>query len=304
MKIKKTFTKFIGMRTLKTSISVCLCMFVSKIFKIEYPFYACIAAVISMQGSVSSSFNTGKNRMFGTLVGAFTGLIFSLINAGNIFLIGIGTIIVICICNGLKWSKSASIGCVVFLVIMTNLNGRNPYTYSFNRLIETFIGIIIAIFVNYIVYPPKYLNKIYLASNNLVDKMILFCGNKFCNNTYMDMQTIMDEISSLKTHITDYENDFIIKSKELVEINTVKNVIELCNKILLSINIINSLGDKLYINSVNMERLNSLYNCNISINNHENNDINIVYNYHLSLILDCLKQLLSFNINKTELGNL
>jgi len=69
----------IGMRNVKTAIAVFLCVFISRFFKMEYPFYSGIATVIAMQSSVVESFTAGKIRMFGTLVGALIGLIFSLI---------------------------------------------------------------------------------------------------------------------------------------------------------------------------------------------------------------------------------
>ena len=62
--------KKIGMRNIKTSISVFLCIIILRIFHNTYPFYACIAAVITMQSAVHHSFATGRNRMIGTVVGA------------------------------------------------------------------------------------------------------------------------------------------------------------------------------------------------------------------------------------------
>lgn len=291
------------MRTLKTAISVFICILVTRLLGIEYPFYSCIAAVISMQGSVSSSFHAGKNRMLGTFVGAVTGLVFAIIAPGNIFLIGIGIIIVISICSHLKWNKSVGISCIVFLAIMTNLNGKVPFVYSSSRLIETFIGIVISVAVNYALCPPKYLNRIILSSNKLIDTTILFCGNKFCHNVEMDVATISKEISNLKTHIDNYKNDFIIKARELIEINTVLDIIKICNLILISINIINSLDDNLHINDDNKKRLTKLYNYNLDDLNYENNNLNIVFNYHLNIIIDCIDKLLKFEINKRQIGN-
>ncbi len=298
------FTNFMGMRTLKTAISVFLCILVTRLLGIEYPFYSCIAAVISMQGSVSSSFHTGKNRMLGTFVGAFTGLIFALIAPANIFLIGLGITIVISICSHLKWNKSVSISCIVFLAIMTNLNGKSPFIYSSGRLIETFIGIVISVAVNYTICPPKYLDRIILSSNKLIDTTILFCGNKFCHNVNMDVLTIRKEIAHLNTHMDNYKKDFIIKPQELIEINTVIDIIKMCDIILISTNIINSLGDNLHINDDNKKKLTKLYNYNLDDRDYENNNFNIVFNYHLNIIIDCVEKLLELEINKKQIGNL
>lgn len=145
----------VGMRNIKTAIAVFISIILSKLFKMEYPFYAAIAAIISMQSSVEESFKTGRNRMLGTSIGAAVGFVCALINPGNAFVSAIGIVIVIYLCNLIKWKEASSIGGVVFLAIMLNLKGNNPLWYSINRLLDTFLGIIVAIAVNYFIIPPK-----------------------------------------------------------------------------------------------------------------------------------------------------
>lgn len=151
----KLQVKKVGMRNIKTAIAVFISIILSKLFKMEYPFYAAIAAIISMQSSVEESFRAGRNRMIGTLIGAVVGFICALINPGNAFVSAIGIVIVIYLCNLLKWKESSSIGGVVFLAIMLNLKGNSPLWYSINRLFDTFLGIIVAIVVNYFIIPPQ-----------------------------------------------------------------------------------------------------------------------------------------------------
>lgn len=120
----------------------------------EYPFYAAIASVISMQMSVEGSLKAGKNRMLGTFMGALVGFICASIMPGNIFLIGIGIVCVIYLCNLFNWEQSSSIACIVFCVIMINLKGSSPLYYSINRLLDTFLGIMVSVTVNYFIVPP------------------------------------------------------------------------------------------------------------------------------------------------------
>ncbi len=147
--------KKIGMRNIKTAIAVCISILISEILNMEYPFYAAIASVISMQGSVEGSLKAGKNRMVGTSIGAFVGFIFSSIMPGNILFIGIGIVCVIYLCNLFNIKEASSIGCIVFCAIMINLKESNPLFYSINRLLDTFVGIIVSIVVNYCITPPK-----------------------------------------------------------------------------------------------------------------------------------------------------
>ncbi|WP_315118534.1 aromatic acid exporter family protein [uncultured Clostridium sp.] len=142
----------VGMRNIKTSISVVLCVVLFKLLNREYPFFACIAAVVTLQHSVSDSFKAGQNRLIGTVIGATTGLIFSYLPQFNFWIhivyIGLGICMVIYLCNIFDKNDSISIACIVFSAIMTNLKGVPSYVYVVNRTIDTFIGIIISILVN------------------------------------------------------------------------------------------------------------------------------------------------------------
>lgn len=145
----------VGMRNIKTAIAVFISIVISKLLKMEYPFYAAIAAIISMQSSVEASFKAGRNRMLGTFIGAVVGFVCALISPGNAFVSAIGIVVVIYLCNLLKWKESAAIGGIVFLAIMLNLKGNSPLLYSINRILDTFLGILVAIVVNYFIVPPK-----------------------------------------------------------------------------------------------------------------------------------------------------
>ncbi|HEX3046384.1 MAG TPA: aromatic acid exporter family protein [Bacillota bacterium] len=150
----------IGLRNLKTALAVFICMLISKILKLEYPFFVAIAAIISMENSLSNSFKAGKSRMLGTIIGASIGLICALIRPGSALLSGIGIIGVIYLCNFLKWRKPISIAGIVFMAVMISLRGKNPFFYSINRITDTLIGIIVAVAVNYLIFPPDYLPRI------------------------------------------------------------------------------------------------------------------------------------------------
>lgn len=147
--------KKVGMRNIKTAIAVVISVLISKSLKMEYPFYAAIASIISLQNSVENSFKAGRNRMLGTMIGALVGFICASISPENPILVGLGIVCVIYLCNLLNWKESASIAGVVFCAIMLNLKGNSPILYSINRILDTFVGITVAITVNYFIAPPK-----------------------------------------------------------------------------------------------------------------------------------------------------
>ena len=187
----------IGMRNIKTAISVLLCIIILRSFHNTVPFYACIAAVITMQSTVHDSFTTGKNRMIGTIIGAIFGLIFALISPNNVFLTSIGIIFVIYFSNLFNRNNSISIACVVFLAIMTNLKQGAPLIYSFNRVVETFIGIFVSVLVNYLIYPPKYLDNLYKDGKSLIDDIFAISKEVFNFNADIDLSSLNIQIRKI-----------------------------------------------------------------------------------------------------------
>ncbi|GAB6085849.1 FUSC family protein [Alkaliphilus crotonatoxidans] len=148
----------IGLRTIKTGIAIGLTMLMAKLLKIEYPFFAMIAAFIAIQPTVSDSWRVGLNRMLGTFIGAAIGLVFVVLVPGNFVFGGLGMILLIYIMNKLHWNESINIAGVVFMAVFLNLS-EGHVSYAIHRLQDTFLGIAVAVAVNYLIYPPTYDNK-------------------------------------------------------------------------------------------------------------------------------------------------
>jgi uncharacterized membrane protein YgaE (UPF0421/DUF939 family) len=157
----------IGMRTVKTALSVLICM---TLYHFAAPlgyttdfdaFLACTAAVICMQDSLEKSFKSGRNRLAGTGVGALLGMIFLYIEMlfSNEYLIlamiAFGVVVLITVCNLLRLSESVVIACVVFLIIALGQTVNGPFVSSVQRLLDTAVGVFIAIAINHLVKKPK-----------------------------------------------------------------------------------------------------------------------------------------------------
>ncbi|MDO5517240.1 MAG: aromatic acid exporter family protein [Clostridium sp.] len=151
----------IGLRNIKTALSVTLCMIIFDIINRDNAFFACIAAVFCMKDTVSSSISMGKNRIIGTMIGGLIGIF--LIYLSSIFpflynissiMTGIGISLSIYVCTLLKKPESVIVSCIVISGIMINY-ASHSYAYAINRSIDTALGIIIAIIVNKYINPPE-----------------------------------------------------------------------------------------------------------------------------------------------------
>ena len=157
-----------GWRTIKTAIAVTLCFLVflpwwgysavetsNKLEQIG-PFYACIAAIICMQGSVSASVKQGLSRLLGTLVGGLLGLIAVSLTMNSdswallTIVFGVSVMLSIYLCVLLRQPKACSIAAVVCCAIMLSHSGEGRYFYTVARMGETAVGIVVAVAVNHI----------------------------------------------------------------------------------------------------------------------------------------------------------
>lgn len=281
------------MRNIKTALSVFICIVILRLFKFEYPFYACIASVICTQNSISGSFSMGRNRMIGTMIGATIGFLFSLIQLDNSFLCFIGIICVIHCCNITKVRESVTIACIVFLAIITNLKDVTPFMYSIYRIFETFIGIIVAVILNYLLNPPNYFSKVSNISEDIHREIFSVC-NLLIEGKNINTNEINKKISKLKDYINLYNKEVIYNRKEEKDIYTLHNLINLYEKAYLHLTIISSLDNE-KLSSKNFSELNKLLEIEkdyyeINCNKHEN-DTNLVFNHHLSEIIKIIKAL-------------
>lgn len=157
-----------GQRLLRSVIASMLCLLIYVLRgRSGMPFYSIIAALQCIQPYSANMMKVGKNRITGTLVGAFWGaiLLFSelyLMGGGyeetylHYFLLCIGVGVVIYSTVLLKITEASYFSCVVFLSICLNHIGDvNPYMFVLNRTMDTVIGVGVAILVNSVHMPRK-----------------------------------------------------------------------------------------------------------------------------------------------------
>lgn len=277
----------IGMRIVKTSIAVFFSIVISRFLGLESGFFACIAAVISMESSIIHSFRAGINRIIGTILGAFIGLMFALISPGNPFLAALGIFIIISLCKYFKWNKAITISCTVFNAIMINLDGRDPFLYSSHRLLETLLGISIALIINYLIKPPDHNKKIEVKYNSIRDRLLYIIEDFILNNRKQELTEIKAEIVQLENIIKVYENEIFI-SNDIDKIRIYKEIIDYIKEIMVHIEATYVLENYEKLNDENLRFFKELFhNNNVIIDEGEISESHqsIIYNFNIKNIL-------------------
>ena len=149
----------IGGRIWKTVAAVFLCFVIDDICrKGGVPFYAAIAAILCIQSNWEDSLKTAKNREIATIIGGIWGMLFLIFEKQTGFdpgdlvryaLLSLLLIPIIKLSVGLKQEKGTYLMCVVFLCVTVTHGGDvSPVEFAINRMIDTTIGIAMALIVN------------------------------------------------------------------------------------------------------------------------------------------------------------
>ena len=145
----------LGMRTLKTGLSVFLVLLIFHLFGWEGLQIGTLTAVFCLRESFDRSVHFGFSRIIGNSVGGFLSLLFFLINQFfhnqfwvTLVFVPIFTMLGIMINVSIN-NKSGIIGATAALLIITlSIPAGDTILYVFARVFETFCGVFVAILVN------------------------------------------------------------------------------------------------------------------------------------------------------------
>lgn len=159
MTTKDKLKSFIpGMRVLKTFLAILICITIDYFRGAQSPFQSSIAAIICLQPTVAGSFETSIHRVFGTIFsGIFTAIVLLSLKSFGMdfttysfyFTIALLTFVLMMLLLMIKRTKSISIALVVFLLISFTNVSSEPLTYTLTRVIDTLVGIGVALFINW-----------------------------------------------------------------------------------------------------------------------------------------------------------
>ena len=119
------------------------------------PLYACIACIVCMQSTLGQTVQSGVSRLIGVAIGGVLGvatlLLGDRLDNGLLVLPILGVLCVAGMWISLLIQRPAAcvMACIVPCVILiTGVTGADRYYYAAARIIETVIGVCVAMLVN------------------------------------------------------------------------------------------------------------------------------------------------------------
>lgn len=225
----------IGLRTIKTAIAVTLCVIVANIFDLEYPFFMGMTAIISMDKTMTNSLKMGRNRVFGTFLGACIGIALSYIDRGNALLCGLGVIILIQLCNFFKLQGAITIGGIVMIAIMVHTD-KTPMYYGYYRTLHTLIGASISFIVNMTIFPYSTIKRLEQTFDDLwIEIYSIISELKKFNLISLD--AFSEKLDLADNEIRLYKQEIVLNKKKALIIHELERHYDLAEKILLELKI-------------------------------------------------------------------
>lgn len=149
----------VGMRIIKTVIAVFICGLIGWLRDRDgMNIFSMIAAIICIQKSTEATIKNSFNRFAGTAIGGVFGVAVLFMETKlhtqqfmplYLLILALLLIPIILVTLAIHKPSVSSFTCIVFLgVTVYHVSDANPYTYAVNRLLDTVIGVIVALIIN------------------------------------------------------------------------------------------------------------------------------------------------------------
>ena len=178
--MKRRIRFHIGMRTIKTVVSVIIAMLLveSNLSPHSNLTLGMLGAVAAVQPSFKESVDSSLAQIVGTITGGIVGTLLLLTPLPTIVITAIAVVVVITVYNLLHISYAPSLPILVVVILCTTPE-VNHIAYAFGRLYDTCIGLAVGLTINTLVFPYDNSRQIRFAVESLDRELILFLEDMF-----------------------------------------------------------------------------------------------------------------------------
>ncbi len=119
-----------------------------------YPFYAVVSVIVVMQPTLGTTWRSSLRRIGGTLVGIPLGGLLAMFHVPPALALGVGVATTVFLCT--RWGLRDGVAVSAFALASIVVNHPDqPWLFAAHRLLDTIVGIVIAVAVNRFVLPPR-----------------------------------------------------------------------------------------------------------------------------------------------------
>jgi uncharacterized membrane protein YgaE (UPF0421/DUF939 family) len=139
----------------KAGLAAVLCVWLGDLFGLSHSYWAAVSAVVVMGSDATVTFASCRDRIVGTAIGAFLGWVTFYVWHGHYLLYGLSVMLCIFVCHMLAFEKAGRLAAVALsIIVLVQIDG-GPAHAALMRFLEVSLGIVVALAVTLLVFPPR-----------------------------------------------------------------------------------------------------------------------------------------------------
>lgn len=295
--MKKYLKIHIGLRTVKTALSVIIAMYLvdhlgttpSKLI------FSMLGAMAAVQPTFRESLESCFTQIVGVAFGALTGVVLMAMNLPHLMATGIGIVLVITLYNSLRIRFSPSLACIIVVTICITPESR-PILDALGRIWDTAIGLAVGMAINTLVFPYDNSNQIRTLIEGLDVELLKFLEDMFDGDNHIpDANNMTIRIDDMARQLTIFSNQKLILRlrRQQEELDRFRHCEGKARELLARMEVMSRMGRPGRLNDENRLRLKNLgadIRDNRGYKNPQERDI--VTNYHVRQILTIRQDML------------
>lgn len=147
----------VARRSVKVALAAALATLIAQLLDLPVPWFATISAIVAVEVTLQVSFRSARNSVLGAVVGAAGGLAMATVAKDQVWAVGL-VVLVSFVAFGLarldQVGRQAALVASVIVLIPASTGLSTP-EFALVRLVETLIGIVVALVVNATILPPR-----------------------------------------------------------------------------------------------------------------------------------------------------
>ncbi|KAF5061830.1 Aromatic acid exporter family member 1 [anaerobic digester metagenome] len=299
--------QYIGMRTLKTGLTVFLAGLVAQAINPQDQFVLLFTAVIALESSVASSFEIGMKRVAATIIGAFSAILLYSSGLPLPVSAALSVMLLIIVANRLGQTGSIGIsGSVTILILLNGYAGQNPYFFTYIRLRDTILAVALALIVNLLIFPPRAAKRIRRQEQLLYDNTLAMVEKIYLYRVADNLEDYRSEVQQLASDVQTAATELgIVKSIEDKRLAVYKKLLSTYQKIYIYSENLALMGKDMRVTDANQKQLTDLFGheevLEAEWNEEDITRNEVIYNYTLDRLISNLKEIKAYEQQLSEL---
>lgn len=184
----------IGLRTVKTAVAVLIAMVLVEAYGTSDSklIFAMLGAMTAMRPTFRESLYASLAQMVGVLLGALLGVGLLQIPVPGLVQAGIGIVLVITLYNMLHIPFAPDLPCLIVVLLCVTPDVQ-PVAYAIGRFWDTFIGLVVGMLINVLVFPYDNRRRIRDTVQSLDTEVLQFLEELFDGDDKLPDADVMKE---------------------------------------------------------------------------------------------------------------